>query len=209
MDPITKYLLNEGRFLSDQTLYADIGKFKNKKNRLLFIVGSPGAGKSTVSRKLSKIFKVKHYELDMFWNVIAKKYKYDSGDDPRKLFYVEVEKLITSIKGRAIIEGIDICWLWDKFIKQKYMMNSSFIVIGESGIKVGHRAGRGQDWSEYEDAFKMWDNWAKNNPHRLKTLIDIFKGKSLYKNLKIIANDLQKTNKDIVLKKGFPKDEKI
>ena len=209
MDPITKYLLNEGRFLSDQTLYADIGKFKDKKNRLLFIVGSPGAGKSTVSRKLSKIFKVKHYELDMFWNVIAKKYKYDSGDDPRKLFYVEVEKLITSIKGRAIIEGIDICWLWDKFIKQKYMMNSSFIVIGESAMKVGHRAGRGQDWSEYEDAFKMWDNWAKNNPHRLKTLIDIFKGKSLYKNLKIIANDLQKTNKDIVLKKGFPKDEKI
>ena len=209
MDPITKYLLNEGRFLSDQTLYADIGKFKDKKNKLLFIVGTPGAGKSTVSRKLSKIFKVKHYELDMFWNVIAKKYKYDSGDDPRKLFYVEVEKLITSIKGRAIIEGIDICWLWDKFIKQKYMMNSSFIVIGESGIKVGRRAGRGRDWSEYEDAFKMWDNWAKNNPHRLKTLIDIFKGKSLYKNLKIIANDLQKTNKDIVLKKGFPKDEKI
>jgi len=208
MDPITKYLLNEGRLLSDKTLYADIGKFKDKKNRLLFIVGVSGSGKSTLSRKLSKIFKVKYYELDQLWKVVAKKYKWDSGDNPYLSFFDEAKKLINSTKGRAIIEGIDICLLWDKFLKKKYMMNSSFIVIGTSGMKGLWRAERrtakdgfGEDWGEY---FNMIDNWAKNAPYG-----SMGKYLSIGNKLKIIADDLQKTNKDIVLKKSLKKDEKI
>ena len=199
LDPITQYIL-EGFLLSDKTLFADISKFKEGKNRVLFITGVCGSGKSTLAKKLSKRLKVKNYELDEVWKIVVKKYKYDSGDNPFTLYFSELKKAVPSIKGRAIIEGAGLMYIWDDFLKQKYMNNSSFIIIGTSQY-VGTwrqliRNVKGTD-PYWKDVEKMILNWID---HRNKE--DVVEYGKPWIRIRKMSDDLQKTNKNIVLKKS-------
>ena len=207
VDPITQYIL-EGFLLSDKTLFADISKFKDKKNRLLFITGVCGSGKSTLAKKISKILKVKNYEMDQLWKIVVKKYKYDSGDNPFTLYFSELKKAIPSIKSRAIIEGVSLMYIWDDFLKPKYMNNSSFIVIGTSTY-VGAwrqliRNAKGLE-PYWDDVNKMIDNWNKYRNKKEDPEYD-----KIWIQIKKVSDDLQKTNKNIVLKKStFKNNEDI
>lgn len=156
--------IQEGFYFSDKTISIDLDKFKEKKHRLLFIMGSCGVGKTTLTNKLTKEFKVKSYGVDEVFKTVVKKYKYDSGEDPFVLYFNEIKNFISNIKGRAIIEGTGLMNVWDDFIKQKYFKNSSFIVMGLSYIRgtirqsIRNSKGVAPYWEDVEQMFINWTN---------------------------------------------------
>lgn len=63
----------------------------------IIIIGSPGAGKSTFSRKLRDITNLPLYYLDMLWH------KPDKTNISREEFNIQLDKIIK--KDRWIIDG--------------------------------------------------------------------------------------------------------
>jgi adenylate kinase family enzyme len=154
-------IIKEGFYFSDKTISVDLDKFINGKNRLLFVVGVCGSGKTTLVKKLSKQYNVKGYETDNVFKTVVKKYKYDSGDDPFVLYFDEIENFVDSIKGRGIVEGTGLLYIWDH-IEKKYNKQSSFIFIGLSHIRgtirqsIRNSKGVAPYWDEVNDMFVNW-----------------------------------------------------
>ena len=78
----------------------------------IYIIGSPGSGKTTLAKVLSKRYNIKHYELDCI--------VYDDNNNHRKRTKEEIEKLFfTILKNKSFIiedvgrnkfkKGRDIC----------------------------------------------------------------------------------------------------
>ena len=78
----------------------------------IYIIGSPGSGKTTLAKVLSKRYDIKHYELDCI--------VYDDNNNHRKRTKEEIEKLFfTILKNKSFIiedvgrnkfkKGRDIC----------------------------------------------------------------------------------------------------
>lgn len=78
----------------------------------IYIIGSPGSGKTTLAKVLSKRYNIKHYELDCI--------VYDDNNNHRKRTKEEIEKLFSTIlKNKSFIiedvgrnkfkKGRDIC----------------------------------------------------------------------------------------------------
>ena len=78
----------------------------------IYIIGSPGSGKTTLAKVLSKRYNIKHYELDCI--------VYDDNNNHRKRTKEEIEKLFfTILKNKPFIiedvgrnkfkKGRDIC----------------------------------------------------------------------------------------------------
>ena len=78
----------------------------------IYIIGSPGSGKTTLAKVLSKRYNIKHYELDVI--------VYDDNNNHRKRTKEEIEKLFSTIlKNKSFIiedvgrnkfkKGRDIC----------------------------------------------------------------------------------------------------
>ena len=78
----------------------------------IYIIGSPGSGKTTLAKVLSKRYNIKHYELDCI--------VYDDNNNHRKRTKEEIEKLFSIIlKNKSFIiedvgrnkfkKGRDIC----------------------------------------------------------------------------------------------------
>ena len=78
----------------------------------IYIIGSPGSGKTTLEKVLSKRYNIKHYELDCI--------VYDDNNNHRKRTKEEIEKLFSTIlKNKSFIiedvgrnkfkKGRDIC----------------------------------------------------------------------------------------------------
>ena len=78
----------------------------------IYIIGSPGSGKTTLAKVLSKRYNIKHYELDCI--------VYDDNNNHRKRTKEEIEKIFfTIIKNKSFIiedvgrnkfkKGRDIC----------------------------------------------------------------------------------------------------
>jgi len=165
--------VQEGFYFSDKTISIDLNKFKEKKHRLLFVMGGNGTGKTTLAYKLTKEFKVKSYETDEVLKIVVKKYKYNSGEDPFALYFNEIKNLISNIKGRAIIEGVGLIYVWDDFIKQKYFKNSSYIIMGLSHIRgtirklIRNSKGVAPYW---KDVDQMLMNWIDNGMKKEKRI---------------------------------------
>ena len=68
----------------------------------IYIIGSPGSGKTTLAKVLSKRYNIKHYELDCI--------VYDDNNNHRKRTKEEIEKIFfTIIKNKSfIIEDVGI-----------------------------------------------------------------------------------------------------
>ena len=78
----------------------------------IYIIGSPGSGKTTLAKVLSKRYNIKHYELDCI--------VYDDNNNHRKRTKEEIDKLFSTIlKNKSFIiedvgrnkfkKGRDIC----------------------------------------------------------------------------------------------------
>jgi len=81
---------------------------KNKLSKI-FIVGSPGAGKTTLAKRLSKKLGLPHYDLDK----IRFPYPNQKRSDEQALPFVD--KLVQ--KPNWIIEGVYIAWL-ENYLKE-------------------------------------------------------------------------------------------
>ncbi|MBT4824908.1 AAA family ATPase [Candidatus Woesearchaeota archaeon] len=65
-------------------------KTKTKKTKIVVVTGTPGTGKTTLAKKLSKFL---NYELITYKNIISKKKLFESYDEERKCKIVDVKKL--------------------------------------------------------------------------------------------------------------------
>lgn len=81
----------------------------------IFIVGSPGAGKTTLAKKLSKKFNIPHFDLD---DIRFPKPNIKRSDEQALPL---VEKLIQ--KPNWIIEGVYISWI------EKYLHEADKIIF--------------------------------------------------------------------------------
>jgi adenylate kinase family enzyme len=86
-------------------------KSKMKTIKKIHILGGPGSGKSYASKKLSKLLKIKCFDLDdLVWDNKVKSY---GKKAPEK---IRDKKLKTILKRRSwIIEGVYFKWLRSSF----------------------------------------------------------------------------------------------
>ena len=70
-------------------------KTKTKKTKIVVVTGTPGTGKTTLAKKLSKFL---NYELITYKNIISKK----------KLFNTSLTSRMSKISGILIMEIIEI-----------------------------------------------------------------------------------------------------
>jgi len=139
--------LNESILISSKSIVYDWDPNKN----LLFVTGLSGAGKSTISEKLS--IEYQHIQLDDFWYLLYGN-KYDNVKDnelPVSIFenfhnkmFEYIKKLSKDKDKKYIIEGVQILHLYS-FFKDKFLdfikdfpiifINSSVLKSGIRGIK--------------------------------------------------------------------------
>jgi len=174
MDPITKYLLNEGYLLSDKTISVNLSEFQSGQKKKLLIVGVMGSGKTTIGEKLSKQLKVKWYSLDSFWwRIKEEHFKGRSYEDLTekeidKLFEFFRQNIIDILKRneRAIVEGINLAS--PNF--RSLILKQAMIILGLSSLKAGIRAAKRN--RKKEDEGRMLYYWlVKKNMLQVEPLI--------------------------------------
>ena len=157
MTSILNYL-NESTIISGEDIVVDWNPDKN----LLFVTGLPGAGKSTISEKLSN--KYQHIQLDGFWySLYGTKYDDKKDDDlPKSVFdnfhnkmFEYVKKLSKDKDNKYIIDGVQIFYLYtffkDKFLN--FIKDFPIIFINSSVLKSGVRGfkryfNNNEEWPE-------------------------------------------------------------
>ena len=141
---IDNYLKNiqEGFFFSDKNISVNLDLFENDKTKKLLIIGNAGAGKTTLSIKLAKKYKVQAIGTDSIY-----KYLYDNRRNPDDTVkFEDVAKIVMYYleqkNKKLIIEGIDIAEMYMKYSKLKeIIIKTPMIILGKSGIKSGIKAG--------------------------------------------------------------------
>jgi len=177
MDPITKYILNEGYLLSDKTIAVNLQDFESGKKNKLLLVGVMGSGKTTWAEFLSKnkaymvdgryparLPRVKWISLDSLWWRIGQKHfkQYTNKNMPKKakakmeeLFSNEVYRFLNN-NERMIIEGISLVVdVFDIPKIKKSILKQPMIIMGMSALRAGLRGGKrnmgregGEGWRE-------------------------------------------------------------
>jgi energy-coupling factor transporter ATP-binding protein EcfA2 len=139
--------LQEGYILSDKTVSVDLAQFESGEQNKLLIVGTAGSGKTTLSEKLAKKYKVKWIGIDYMWWRLRQKYFKDapkSDATERKLIKKVIEFTMESIKSneRLIIEGVDLLNIYSEVPEfRKVIIRNPMIVFGMSALRAGIRAG--------------------------------------------------------------------
>tara|TARA_Y100000310_G_C20676317_1_gene813291 strand:- start:1414 stop:1998 length:585 start_codon:yes stop_codon:yes gene_type:complete len=123
MNIIESYLLN------DKTISIDLDKFESGEIPRLLIIGYSGSGKTTIGIQLAKKYKKEFRHLDGCWIDIAKKYK-DEKDKGRQFQLC----ILSSIKQKGIIDGIQILMHEEFKIDKNYLMKQPIIILGTSLI---------------------------------------------------------------------------
>jgi adenylate kinase family enzyme len=146
--------LYENVIISSKNIEYNIDKWINSKDGKLLITGYTGAGKSTLSEKLSKQYNIKIISLDDYIKIdkdhIDKLKKEKVVGKIEKYYQQLVDSNISKLlnrKEKLIIEGIQI-YLYSDISKLK---EQSIIIVGTSTLKSAVRAyfrNKTEEWSK-------------------------------------------------------------
>ncbi len=124
------YLQEVNYIVSGENKYYNIEKFKSDNNGKLFIVGLSGSGKTTLGQNIAKKYKAKYIKLDKIDPGFTKEF---SKDKYGKVYIEDLGKLfgkLIALKGKYVIEGIDILYYDPNFFKDKplIIMGTSILI---------------------------------------------------------------------------------
>lgn len=162
-------IAEEAYLIDSKQINYRVEEFKNQKEKILFVVGHSGSGKTTIANKMSETYNAEKIELDdicvpghfsdenlkdyhpliyKFFtsNTIGKKYRYTNEHkfSVYEELIPEFIKFITSNIGnnRFIIEGIQLLLLNTNNKISNIMKKHSVIIMGTSTIKSALRKHR-------------------------------------------------------------------
>ena len=142
-----KYLLvQEALVFSDKTVYVGMGEFVRNEKPILFITGFSGSGKSTLGKVLAKKHKAKYIALDEYIQkrvkgIVQETYEIpDDYDEQAKKIFVNLLKNLHKLKGKYVIEGIDVLSHIDDRVVADTLSNYPAVIMGLSAMKSTYRA---------------------------------------------------------------------
>ncbi len=166
----------------------------------IYIIGPTGSGKTTLARKLSKQYKIKHYELDLL--------VYDDNNGHIKRKDEEREKMFQNIlkKKSWIVEDVGRTKFEEARKKAHiiYYINIPKIVVYKRVVTRFLKQRLKKEKANYPptfkallEMFKYTHNYFKNESLK-KASLEIYKDKLKYLSYKEL-NKLEKSNREISL----------
>ena len=132
-----KELIQEGYFISDETISVDLHKFESGECNKLIISGLSGAGKTTLGKQLAKKYNCSVIDLDDIWNEIIKNNPINkvARSKRKSLFFEKLSNLLTN-NVKYIIGGVKIIDIYyDDPNINKLLLTLPFIFLGKSALK--------------------------------------------------------------------------
>lgn len=107
----------------------NLDKWISGENKILYITGLMGSGKSTIGRQLSKQYNCQLLELDLFDKTIDEKYKKLEDREYIDFYFNKIKKDI-KIYDKIIIEGVQI--LYFNMFKENINFEDSILIVNTS-----------------------------------------------------------------------------
>ena len=139
-------------FISDDATYAvDLHKFVNNDKNILYVVGIPGSGKTTVAKRLAKKYNAIYVSLDDFLHEILdevdEKELWNDWNSLEELELKYKKKILDEInirikdkKNKYVIEGIQIFIMNEGELPFKLIEDYPIIFLGTSYPKSTYRS---------------------------------------------------------------------
>ena len=184
-----QYILKEGLLISDKTISIDLHKFESGESNMLFIIGLPASGKSTIGKILAKKYNANYIESD--WIFEPPKGVNVDDFDPEKEFRNKYRELKNKNK-KYVIEGVLVYWsCFKELVTQglhpffKEIQNEPFIILNISilqGLIRGYKRDRKSNKKRDRELSTIFRRYVKNNLEDTKYLKQFIKARTSVSN---------------------------
>ncbi len=151
-------IINEGYFISEDTISIDLHKFESGESNILFIVGESGAGKSTLGNYFVDKYNCDHYDTDdcpylkkearKHWNEVEKSWL----TFPKKHWSIGFKKCVSpklkQKKKLVIAGGMTYQAYYATPSVRKEINKVPIIILGKSAFKAAIDRTRREYWRD-------------------------------------------------------------